>query len=121
MQCSRRPGLRFLPSRNGFVKEWKGNAGSEAGIHGTELTGRNWRMRGLVTGHKGYIGTMLVPMLQEAGQEVLGLDSDLYRNSTYGEALPDVAEIVKDIRDVEKTDLAGIDAIIHLAGLSNDT
>lgn len=78
-------------------------------------------MRVLVTGHKGYIGTMLVPMLQKAGQEVLGLDSDLYRNSTYGEALPDVPEIVKDIRDVEKTDLAGIDAIIHLAGLSNDT
>src|SRR6202165_6183249 len=63
----------------------------------------------------------MVPMLQKAGQEVLGLDSDLYRNSTYGEALPDVPEIVKDIRDVEKTDLAGIHAIIHLAGLSNDT
>jgi nucleoside-diphosphate-sugar epimerase len=78
-------------------------------------------MRVLVTGHKGYIGTILVPMLQKAGHEVLGLDSDLYRNSTYGQALPEVPEIVRDIRDVEKTDLAGIDAIIHLAGLSNDT
>jgi nucleoside-diphosphate-sugar epimerase len=78
-------------------------------------------MRVLVTGHKGYIGTIMVPMLQKAGQEVLGLDSDLYRNSTYGEAVPAVPEILKDVRDIEKADLAGIDAIIHLAGLSNDT
>ena len=75
----------------------------------------------LVTGHKGYIGTILAPMLQKAGYDVLGLDSDLYRNSTYGEALPEVPEIVKDIRDVEKPDLAGVEAIVHLAGLSNDT
>src|SRR6516164_9349226 len=78
-------------------------------------------MRVLVTGHKGYIGTTLVPMLQKAGHEVLGLDSDLYRNCTYGHALPKVPEMVKDIRDVEKNDLAGIHAIVHLAGLSNDT
>jgi len=78
-------------------------------------------MRVLVTGHKGYIGTTLVPMLQKAGHEVLGLDSDLYRNCTYGDALPKVPEMVKDIRDVEKNDLAGIHAIVHLAGLSNDT
>lgn len=78
-------------------------------------------MRVLVTGHKGYIGTILAPMLQEAGHGVLGLDSDLYRNSTFGEGLPQVPEILKDIRDIEKADLAGIDAIVHLAGLSNDT
>src|SRR5215470_6237792 len=78
-------------------------------------------MRVLVTGHKGYIGTILAPMLQKAGHHVLGLDSDLYRNSTFGEGLPQVPEILKDIRDIEKADLAGIDAIVHLAGLSNDT
>ncbi len=78
-------------------------------------------MRVLVTGHKGYIGTVLVPMLRQAGHDVFGLDSDLYRNSTYGEAVPEILQILKDIRDVEKTDLQGIDAIIHLAGLSNDT
>jgi len=77
-------------------------------------------MRVLVTGHKGYIGTIMTPMLREAGHDVFGIDSDLYRNSTYGEALPKVPEILKDIRDVEKTDLDGVDAIIHLAGLSND-
>ncbi len=78
-------------------------------------------MRVLLTGHKGYIGTIMVPMLRHAGHDVFGLDSDLYRNSTYGETLPEVPEILKDIRDVEKVDLAGIDAIVHLAGLSNDT
>ncbi|MGB9105965.1 MAG: NAD-dependent epimerase/dehydratase family protein, partial [Terriglobales bacterium] len=78
-------------------------------------------MRVLVTGHKGYIGSIMVPMLQKAGHHVVGLDSDLYRNSVYGEAPPEVPGILKDVRDIEKSDLAGIDAIIHLAGLSNDT
>jgi nucleoside-diphosphate-sugar epimerase len=77
-------------------------------------------MRVLVTGHKGYIGTVMTPMLIKAGYEVLGLDSDLYRNSTYGAAMPEAQEILKDIRDIEKTDLEGVEAIIHLAGLSND-
>jgi nucleoside-diphosphate-sugar epimerase len=78
-------------------------------------------MRVLVTGHKGYIGSVLVPMVQRAGHEVVGLDSDLYRNSTYGTPPAPVEEIIKDIRDIEKEDLAGIEGIIHLAGLSNDT
>jgi nucleoside-diphosphate-sugar epimerase len=78
-------------------------------------------MRILVTGHKGYIGTILVPMLAKAGHDIVGLDSDLYRNSTYGDGLPAVPEIIKDVRDVEKADLARVDGIIHLAGLSNDT
>jgi nucleoside-diphosphate-sugar epimerase len=77
-------------------------------------------MRVLVTGHKGYIGTVMTPMLRGAGHAVVGLDSDLYRNSAYGEDLPEVPEITKDIRDIERSDLAGIDAIVHLAGLSND-
>jgi nucleoside-diphosphate-sugar epimerase len=77
-------------------------------------------MRVLVTGHKGYIGTVMVPMLQAAGHIVVGLDSDLYRMSTYAGDLPRVPEIIKDVRDIEKADLAGVDAIVHLAGLSND-
>src|SRR5688500_15950320 len=77
-------------------------------------------MRILVTGHKGYIGSVLVPFAQRAGHEIVGLDSDLYRNSTYGRQPADIPEIIKDVRDVEKFDLEGIDAIIHLAGLSND-
>jgi len=77
-------------------------------------------VRILVTGHNGYIGTVLSPMLIARGFEVVGLDSDLYANCTFGEGLPQVSEIEKDIRDVETSDLEGFDAIIHLAALSND-
>jgi nucleoside-diphosphate-sugar epimerase len=74
----------------------------------------------IVTGHKGFIGTIMVPMLQAAGHKVRGIDSDLYRNSTYGEPPAPVDEIIKDVRDVEKSDLEGADAVVHLAALSND-
>jgi nucleoside-diphosphate-sugar epimerase len=77
-------------------------------------------MRILVTGHSGYIGTVLVPMLQAEGHHVVGLDADLYERCTFGEGLPKVPEIRKDIRDVESADVEGFDAIIHLAALSND-
>jgi nucleoside-diphosphate-sugar epimerase len=77
-------------------------------------------MRVLVTGHKGYIGTVLVPMLLAEGHEVFGIDSDLYEQSTFGEGIQEIPELKKDIRDVEASDLEGIDAILHLAGLSND-
>ncbi len=77
-------------------------------------------MRVLVTGHKGYIGTVLTPMLLERGYEVLGLDSDLFEECTFGAPPVEVPEIRKDIRDVEAADLEEVDAIMHLAGLSND-
>lgn len=77
-------------------------------------------MRVLVTGHKGFIGTIMVPMLQSEGFDVVGLDCDLYRNSTYGDPPAAVPELTKDVRDVDVEDIKGLDAIIHLAGLSND-
>lgn len=77
-------------------------------------------MRVLVTGHKGYIGTAMVPMLLSEGFDVVGLDSDLYRNSTWGNQPQAVNEIIKDVRDIEESDIEGFDAIIHLAALSND-
>jgi nucleoside-diphosphate-sugar epimerase len=77
-------------------------------------------MRVLVTGHIGYIGTVLTPLLLAAGHEVVGLDNDLFRLCTFGEDVPDILNIRKDIRDVEASDLEGVDAILHLAGLSND-
>ncbi|NLX10371.1 MAG: SDR family oxidoreductase [Chloroflexi bacterium] len=77
-------------------------------------------MRVLVTGHQGYIGTILTPMLLAEGHEVVGLDSDLYRECTFGEGLPVIPELQKDVRDVELADLEGFDAVLHLAGLSND-
>ena len=77
-------------------------------------------MRVLVTGHNGYIGTVLVPMLWERGHEVVGLDTNYFESCLFTGALPEVETIEKDIRDVEAADVAGFDAVIHLAGLSND-
>ncbi|HUS46789.1 MAG TPA: SDR family oxidoreductase [Phycisphaerae bacterium] len=74
----------------------------------------------LVTGHRGYIGTILAPVLLDAGHDVVGLDSDLYRDCNFGEAPEDVPTILKDIRDVEPGELRGFDAVMHLAALSND-
>jgi nucleoside-diphosphate-sugar epimerase len=77
-------------------------------------------MRILLTGHKGYIGVVLSRILLEAGYQVHGLDSDLFRRCTFGTSLPNLSETCKDIRDVELADVEGYDAILHLAGLSND-
>lgn len=77
-------------------------------------------MRVLVTGSQGYIGTVLSPMLVSAGHDVIGLDSDLYGQCTFGDLKLKIPFIRKDIRDVEESDLHGFDAIVHLAGLSND-
>ena len=79
-------------------------------------------MRVLVTGHKGYIGTVMTPMLLRAGHDVVGYDSDLYRRCTYpgGGRIAEVPTLEKDTRDVEARDLDGFDAVIHLAALSND-
>ncbi|WP_045856647.1 NAD-dependent epimerase/dehydratase family protein [Teredinibacter purpureus] len=77
-------------------------------------------MKVLVTGHRGFIGTVMVPMLLKEGFDVTGLDSDLYRFCTFGDAPLDIPTIDKDVRKVEKEDLKGFDAIVHLAALSND-
>ena len=77
-------------------------------------------MRVLVTGHQGYIGTVLTPMLLAAGHELVGLDSDLFEQSTFGEEPQPIPTIKKDIRDVAAVDLEGFEAVLHLAGLSND-
>lgn len=77
-------------------------------------------MRVLVTGHQGYIGSVLVPQMVAAGYEVVGLDSGLFEACLYFPEQVSVPSIVKDIRDVEQKDLEGFDAVFHLAGLSND-
>jgi nucleoside-diphosphate-sugar epimerase len=74
----------------------------------------------LVTGHQGYIGSVLVPQLQSAGYTVTGVDVGFYRDDR-GSCDPDsLRSLRKDIRDLEVSDLAGHDAVIHLAALSND-
>ena len=79
----------------------------------------------LVTGNRGYIGSVMVPMLQAAGFEVIGLDSDLFEGSVFGDAaitggIPNIPYLRKDIRDIDLSDLKGVDAIVHLCALSND-
>jgi nucleoside-diphosphate-sugar epimerase len=77
-------------------------------------------MRVLVTGSHGYIGAVMTPMLRAAGHEVVGLDSDLFQGCTFGDPPPVIPVLRMDLRDVRASDLRGFDAVIHLAGLSND-
>lgn len=77
-------------------------------------------MRILVTGHCGYIGTMLTSVLTAAGHDVVGLDSGLFELCTFGSEPPSIPALRKDIRDVRLLDLDGFRAIVHLAGLAND-
>jgi nucleoside-diphosphate-sugar epimerase len=78
-------------------------------------------VRVLVTGHDGYIGSILVPMLTDAGHEVVGLDTFLYEDCGFDEQpAPSVPCIRKDVRDVTAADLDGFEAVLHLAALSND-
>jgi nucleoside-diphosphate-sugar epimerase len=98
------------------------DASCEEFSFGKQQAIRSERMRVLVTGHLGYIGTVLTPMLVRAGHEVVGLDSDLYARCTFshGGEICQVPTIRKDTRDVELQDLVGFDAVLHLAALSND-
>jgi nucleoside-diphosphate-sugar epimerase len=77
-------------------------------------------MRVLVAGDRGYIGTVLVPFLRAAGHEVDGLDLGLYDGCDLGPALDETPLPVRDMRDVEAGQLAGYDAVLCLAALSND-
>lgn len=79
-------------------------------------------MKVFLTGHLGYIGTVMAPLLMRAGHEVTGCDTDLYSRCTYeaGGAITAIPEIRKDVRDLTPQDLEGFDAVIHLAALSND-
>ncbi len=77
-------------------------------------------MKVLITGHNGYIGTLLAPMLIEAGHDIFGIDSYFFENCHFGMPVPDIPALKLDIRDIELHDLFGYDAVIHLAGLSND-
>jgi nucleoside-diphosphate-sugar epimerase len=76
-------------------------------------------MKVLVTGHDGYIGVVLTPMLAAAGHEVVGLDNNLYADCAFGE-IPEVESLAMDVRDVRAEHLAGFDAVMHLAAISND-
>ncbi len=74
-------------------------------------------MKVLLTGHTGYIGAVAGAMLRSAGHDVVGLDTDLYAGSTFGEPLPALTGIHKDLRDLALSDLEGFHAVVHLAAL----
>jgi nucleoside-diphosphate-sugar epimerase len=78
-------------------------------------------MKLLVTGNEGYIGSLLVETLAQRGQDVTGLDTGFYRDGQLYDGVRLAAhQIKKDIRHVAPDDLRGLDAVVHLAELSND-
>ena len=77
-------------------------------------------MKVLLTGHNGFIGSVMGPMLRAAGHEVIGLDTYLFEKCTFGEPDPALPALRMDLRDVTAEHLRGFDAVIHLAALSND-
>lgn len=77
--------------------------------------------RVLITGNLGYIGSVLSPLLVQEGYEVIGLDSGIFADTQFvPRDTRDIKQIIKDIRRVEKSDLAGVEAVLHLAALSDD-
>jgi nucleoside-diphosphate-sugar epimerase len=77
-------------------------------------------MRVLVTGHHGYIGSILTGVLSRAGHDVVGCDNFLFEGCDFGEDSSRVPSLRKDVRDLGPDDLEGFEAICHLAGISND-
>ena len=77
-------------------------------------------MRVLLTGHQGYLGTVMSPVLAKAGHEVTGLDSGLFADCVLGPPPDDPQGLAVDLREVPAEALAGFDAVVHLAALSND-
>ena len=77
-------------------------------------------MKVVVTGHTGYIGVEMVSVLREAGHEVVGLDTGLFDECDFVSPPDPIPSLGVDLRDVTAAHLAGIDAVVHLAALSND-
>lgn len=78
-------------------------------------------MKVLVTGTEGYLGSLLAPILMERGHEVIGVDTGFYKVGWLYNGTDLTAKTLnKDIRHIQPEDLAGVDAVIHMAELSND-
>jgi nucleoside-diphosphate-sugar epimerase len=77
-------------------------------------------MRVLLSGHKGYIGAVLGPILRSVGHEVVGLDTDLFAGCDFADGPTPITEVIKDVRDLTLADVRGFDAVVHPAALSND-
>jgi nucleoside-diphosphate-sugar epimerase len=77
-------------------------------------------MKVLITGHRGYIGVEMVPVLRAAGHDVTGLEVGYYDGCDFRSPPDEVPSLEVDLRDVTPKHLEGFDAVIHLAALSND-
>lgn len=77
-------------------------------------------MRVLVTGHEGYLGSVVVPILVAAGHDVVGLDAGFYTHGTLGPPPEDIKALRMDVRDVRPEHCDGMEAVVHLAALPND-
>src|SRR4051812_21821757 len=77
-------------------------------------------MKIFVTGHRGYIGSHLVSLLKEHGHTAVGCDIGLFDGCAWSEPVAPDREIAADIRDLNPTDLEGMDCVVHLAAVSND-
>lgn len=77
-------------------------------------------MKILVTGNLGYVGSHLTELLVTSGHEVFGCDLSLFPDAVCGEVTKPSIQSVKDFREILESDLMGVDAIVHLAGISND-
>lgn len=78
-------------------------------------------MKVLVTGTEGYLGCLLAPILMERGHEVTAVDTGFYKSGWLYNGVNKTAKtLAKDIRNIELEDLEGIEAIVHMAELSND-
>jgi nucleoside-diphosphate-sugar epimerase len=77
-------------------------------------------MRVMITGHEGYIGTVLRQVFAAAGHDVVGLDTGYFRGCVLGPEPAPIPATEVDLRSVEPAHLEGIDAVVHLGALSND-
>ena len=77
-------------------------------------------MNVLMTGHKGYIGSVMATLFKSAGHRVVGLDTNLFDGCTFGDCPAEIPAKRVDFRDVQGIDLEGFGAVVHLAALSND-
>ncbi len=77
-------------------------------------------MKVLLTGNNGYIGPVLNSMLKEHGYDTVGLDSMFFKACVYGSSAEPDQQVFEDLRDFQGDALHGVDAVIHLAALSND-
>lgn len=115
-----RPGCVQLAAVTGVERQTVRRGRERLFNSGSRDKGEEHNTRVLLTGHEGYIGCVLAPFLLDAGYDVVGLDSRLFVDCTYTGETVKLPSIDKDIRDIVPADLDGFDAVLHLAGLSDD-